>query len=348
MNTFDPDSLPSKAEILLIKIRSIGDVVYNTSVYAAIKERWPDSRLTVVVEPPSDEIVKEHPAVDEVLRFRRGPFWKQAMFYLSLRKRRWDAAIDMHEGPRGAVMCFVSGAKWRVGNRRAKRAFLYNVRLDAHRWNPQYPVDFQAALIREMGVEIEIPKPAIYLSDASREAANEFLKRGGVGESAPFCVIHPGTKRVWDQWQYEKFGEIARKMQKEHGLKIVLTTGPGQEDQAEGVRKYLDGVEYVYGLENLQTLAAITQRAKFALCHNGGYMHLAAALGVPVIALFGPVSPRVWKPQGSGNAVMYTNLECSPCNNQTRKSECYQGDAECKRLIEVEDVVKEAEKILNS
>ena len=77
-------------------------------------------------------------------------------------------------------------------------------------------------------------------------------------------------------------------------------------------------------------------------------MHMASVLGASVIALFGVVHPRVWKPLGQRDVVIYKGIQCSPCNDATRKTECYNGDAECKRVIEIEDVLKAIEQILNS
>jgi len=77
-------------------------------------------------------------------------------------------------------------------------------------------------------------------------------------------------------------------------------------------------------------------------------MHIASALGAPVVALFGVVNPWIWKPLGQRDIIIYKHLECSPCNHNTRKKECYEGDAECKRLIEVEDVLAGVERILRS
>ena len=95
----------------------------------------------------------------------------------------------------------------------------------------------------------------------------------------------------------------------------------------------------------VQSLPAITQGASFVVCHNGGYMHLASAMGAPVIALFGVVHPGVWKPLGQRDQVVYKNIECSPCYDHTRKPECYEGDAECKRVIEVDDILKAVERL---
>ncbi len=343
-----PEQLISpRPRILLIKLRSIGDVIYNTAVYSAIKAKWPDSHLTVVVEAPSDELVESHPAVDTVLCFRKKPFREQIKFYWGLLKSQWDIAIDMHEGPRGAFMTRWSGARFRVGHKLAKRSFMYNVRLGLEEFQPKYPIDYQVALIRKMGGRFDgEPAPAIYLPDSAEKYARELLVDHGIAWDEPFCIVHPGTKRVYDQWQYEKFASLIASLQADFKLKVVLTTGPGQEHQVQKVMQYASPKTYVYFQTSLKILAALSRQARFAVCHNGGFMHLVAAMGTPVVAFFGPVSPNVWKPQGSGHAIMYSGLECSPCNKQTRKPECYQGDAECKRLITVEEVLEKVEAIL--
>ncbi len=175
-----------------------------------------------------------------------------------------------------------------------------------------------------------------------------FLAEHGIKNGEEYCVIHSGTKKVYDQWQYEKFARLVENIPDKYGLKVVLTCGPGEEWQAESVIKLVRGRQIKYLQTGLQELGAITQGAKFAICHNGGYMHMASALGTPVVALFGVVNPRVWKPLGPRDMVIYKNIECSPCNKQTRKSECYEGDAECKRVIAEEDVLEAVERILNS
>lgn len=344
MQAFNPGLVSPKAKILIIKLRSIGDVVYNTSVYAPLKKRWPESRLTVIVEPPSDEIVKDHPAVDETICFKKNSWFKQLLFYLRLFLRRYDIAIDMHEGPRGAVMCFLTGARWRIGNKFAKRSFLYNTKLDFSDLHPKYPVDYQVALIRKMGVDFDVTAPAIYVSQSAREKAQRLLINKGV--NGTFCIIHPGVTRVFDHWQPEKFAAVAEYCYSQHGLTIVLTCGPGQEEQAQAVARYMLKIPYAMIETSLGEMAAIAEKARFVICHNGGFMHLSAAMGTPVVALFGWANPSVWKPAGSGHAVVYKNLECSPCTQATIKAECLQGDPECKRLITVDDVIQGIEKVL--
>jgi len=340
--------IPPRAKILLIKLRSIGDVVYNTAVYAPLKKTFPDSHLTVLVEKPSYGLVCDHPDVDEVLCFEKGSLWKQAQFYSRLILEGYDVAIDMHEGTRGSVMCFLTRAPMRMGNKFAKRSFLYNTKIDFSDLEPKFPVDYQVALIKKIGVSFDQVTPSVHIPDHARQKAVGFLAEHGIKNGEEYCVIHSGTKKVYDQWQYEKFARLVENIPDKYGLKVVLTCGPGEEWQAESVIKLVRGRQIKYLQTGLQELGAITQGAKFAICHNGGYMHMASALGTPVVALFGVVNPRVWKPLGPRDMVIYKNIECSPCNKQTRKSECYEGDAECKRVIAEEDVLEAVERILNS
>ncbi|MFQ5449552.1 MAG: glycosyltransferase family 9 protein [Nitrospinaceae bacterium] len=330
----------------MIKLRSIGDVVYNTSVYTPLKRCFPDCHLTVLVEKPSYDLVRYHPDVDEVLCFQKDSPLRQAGFYFRLFRARYDVVIDMHEGTRGAVMCFLTGARFRVGHKYARRSFLYNVKLEFKDLQPKYPIDYQTALIKKMGAHFDRVAPAIHLDPARRKNALRLLEKNGIHREDEYCIIHPGTAKIFNQWQHEKFARLAEIFHADYGLKVILTCGPGEEDQVHSVTRLIKNIPFVFLTADLQELGVITQGARFALCHNGGYMHLASVLGTPVIALFGAVHPRVWKPLGERDVILYKKVECSPCNHKTRKKECYSGDAECKRLIAVEDVLEGVDRIL--
>ena len=343
---FDREKLPPGSKILLIKLRSIGDVIYNTAVYTPLKQYFPDSHLTVLVERPSYDLVRNHPDVDEVLCFNKGSLLEQARFYWKLFSGGYDMAIDMHEGTRGSIMCFLTRARYRVGHKFANRAFFYNVKLEFSDLQPKFPLDYQVALIKKLGATFDRVKPVIHIADTSRENALRILEKNGIGFENSYCIIHPGIKKIFNQWQFEKFARLAEIFSTDYGLKIVITCGPDEEDQAQAMIRMVEGAPIAFIMADLQELAVITEGAKFAVCHNGGYMHLASVMGTPVIALFGSVHPRVWRPLGEKDEVIYKQQECSPCNLKTRKKECYDGDAECKRVITVEDVMAAADRIL--
>ncbi len=343
---FDKTKIPPQAKILLIKLRSIGDVIYNTAVYRPLKQSFPDAHLTVLVERASYDLVRDHPDVDEALCFDKGSLWDQLKFYWMLFKGRYDVAIDMHEGTRGAIMCFATQAPLRVGHKLARRSFLYNVKLELDGFQLDYPLDYQVALIKKMGAVFDKIAPAIHLSDASRDRARKLLLENGIRPEDPYCIIHPGTRKIYNQWPFDRFARLAERFAVDYGLKVVITCGPGEEDLAQAVIREIKDTSFVLITASLQELGAITEGAEFSVCHNGGYMHLSSVLGTPVIALFGSVHPRVWKPLGQRDVILYKQVECSPCNHKTRKKECYQGDTECLQKITVDDVLEGVNRIL--
>ena len=339
------DQIKPNAKILLIKVRSIGDVVHNTSVYGPIKKHLPNARLTVLVESSSYDIVKNHPDVDEVLCLKKTSFLEQAKFYLKFIQKRYDVAIDMHEGTRGAVLCFLSQSRFKVGNIFAKRSFLYNTKINFSDLKPTLPIDYQVALISKLGVPIENPQPIIHVSETWRKNAHNLLVSKNFNPKKPYCIIHPGARK-YDQWQYEKFAEIMECFFIRFNLGIILTCGPGQFDQVKKLTACLSKeVPYTFISTEFSILLGITASAKFVVCHNGGYMHAASAIGVPVAALFGLTDYRIWKPLGENSVVLHQDIDCWPCSSKTMIQVCWNGIPECKELISVEDVIKSIQQL---
>ena len=339
------DHIKPDAKILLIKLRSIGDVVYNTAVYSPIKKHLPNARLTVLVESPSYHIVKNHPDVDEVLCFKKTSFVEQAKFYLNLMRNRYDVAIDMHEGTRGAIMCFLSRAQFKIGNIFAKRSFLYNKKINFLDLKPSIPIDYQVALINKIGIPMDNPQPAVHVNKAWQKNAHDLLISKNTDPEKPYCIIHPGARK-YDQWQYEKFAEIAEYFFNRFNLNIILTCGPGELKQIEKLTTCLkNNTPYTFISTELSVLLGITASAKFVVCHNGGYMHAASALGVPVAALFGLTDYRIWKPLGEKSIVIHKDIDCWPCTSKTMKQVCWDGKPECKELISVEDVINSIQQL---
>ena len=338
MLIFPREKSPKNPKILIIKLRSIGDVVYNTAVYTPLKKSFPDCHLTVLVEHFSLDIVRNHPDVDRVLSFEKKSWLHSFGFYYRLFADQYDVVIDMHEGTRRAVMCFVTQATYRVGHKFANRSFLYNVKLDFGALNPNRPIDYQVALIKEMGVEFGEIAPSIHIPESAQTKADKLLQAEGIDPHEPFCILHPGAK-PYDRWEAEKFAQLADTIYSQHHLKTLLTCGPGQEHMVDEITPIIKNAPYAFISTRLEILGAITQKAQFVVCHDGGYMHFAAALGVPVVGLFGWTNPKTWRPPGKNATIVSKEIECRPCNRQTRKEACWNGRPECKSLISVEDIL---------
>ena len=335
-------SPPKKPKILLIKLRSIGDVIYNTVVYSPIKKAWPDAHLTVIVEPPSYDIVRYHPDIDRVLIFDKKTIQKKIRFYWKLFSERYDIAIDMHEGPRGAGMCFLSCAPFKIGHKFAPRSFVYNTKIDFSDLKPKHPIDYQVALIKKLGVAIDKIQPDIYVPQGIQDQADRLLKEKGV--LGPFCIIHPGA-RLHDQWQLQKFADLVDIISQRYGLKIILTCGPGQESEVHEILRKIKNASCIFIQTGLNELAAITKRADFVICHNGGYMHLASAVGTPIVALFGSSNPNIWSPLGKNHVIL---RHSSPPVSTSNQKDSLDKRPNYKEHITVEEVLEGLDQVLGN
>lgn len=336
-------SLPPNPKILIIKLRSIGDVIHNTVIYSPIKKTWPDSHLTVVVEPPSYDIIRYHPAIDKILIFDKKTISKQFKFYWKLFKECYDIAIDMHEGPRGAGMCFLCFATFRIGNKFAPRSFVYNTKIDFSDLKPKYPIDYQVALMKKLGVVFDHIQPDVHVPQNIHDQADRLLKEKGISDK--FCIIHPGA-RLHDQWQLQKFAELVDIIGQQYRLKIILTCGPGEENIIKEIIERIENVPYVFIQTGLNELAAISSRAEFVICHNGGYMHLAAAVGTPTVALFGTSNPEIWGPLGKNHVVLQHKLDDFPSTSKIIHRDRLDSEHNCKERITVEEVLNAINKVL--
>ncbi len=347
---FKPEYLPEKAKILLIRLKSIGDVTLNTAVFPLIKENFPGCKLDYLAMTPCDQIVSHDPNIDQVLKFSKFSGWKGAMQWLDLIKRirqvRYHMVIDMHGGPRSAVFAAMSGAKYKVGLARSRRARFYNVRVDPIFDHSVPAVEFQSKMLELLGLQISRQSPKIHLLEKELQGIKEKMKLVGINPEQPFAVIHPGVESVHNQWQPEKFAEVADTFQSKFKIQVLFDFAPNEASQVREVLKFMKTPARAIQT-TLREFAAMTKQARFLLTHNSGPMHMGAAVSSPVFALFGPVSPDRWIPQVDPNLVFYKKLECSPCNVSSRKEECFQGNSECKRLITADEVIDGISKTLD-
>ena len=137
----------------------------------------------------------------------------------------------------------------------------------------------------------------------------------------------------------KKFAELADTIYFQHNMKTLLICGPGQKHIIDEIIPKIKNAPFAFLSTDLQELGAITQEARFVVCHDGGYMHFASALGAPVVGMFGWTNPGIWGPPGNNTTIVSKEIECRPCNLKTRKEECWNGRPECKSLITVKDIV---------
>ncbi|MGC8491757.1 MAG: lipopolysaccharide heptosyltransferase II [Syntrophobacteraceae bacterium] len=328
-------------KILIVKPSAFGDVIHGLPVLHALRERYPQAELHWVVAKSFVSILEDHPLIHRLWVIDKDS-WKKPGRIAStcselwklrrgLRAEKFDLVIDLQGLFRSAMIVLFTGARQRVGfeNAREGAGFSYNyrVRTDAE----LHAVEKNLLVARFVGcapAEPQFPLPP-------RGEAPSIVK--GLG---PYAVIAPSAGTLVKRWPAEYFGRLASLLP----IPSVIVTGPSDAPLGDEVAR-LSGSKAVSlaGKTTLKELSALLAGARFLLTCDSGPMHLAAALGVPVFAVFGPTSPRRTGPYGKIHTILRLSLPCSPCF--TRKP-C--PDWRCIREITPEMVFEAIEKTVSS
>lgn len=347
--------------ILIVRLRSIGDVVFTTPAIRALRRRFPTAHLTYIVEPAAAPLVAGNPHLDDVIVAPRRGGVRQIVNDLALarrlRHRQFDLAIDFHGGPRSSLLTFLSGARRRIGYTIAGRSWMYTDRIARTReLRPRHSVENQWDLLRPLGIAPPEPSrdPVEMVRDASAAARIEArLARAGLGPDDELVVIHVSAGNPFRRWPLPHFAVVAAALADE-GYSVLVTSGPSELDAAARVmedarrlssdgacRRILD-----IGEVPLDELRAVLDRAALYIGGDSGPLHVAATTRVPVVGLYGPTLPvrsGPWRsPDAVHEAVEVEGLACRPCDQRA----CAPGDFRCLTTISAEHVLAAARRAL--
>ena len=320
---------------LVIKLGHIGDVLVTTPVIRALHEAWPGVRVTMVVNQGTEAMVAHSPQIEQVLVVRRdlggiAALRSQLALLGALRSARFDLSLELSGGDRGAFLCRASGAGLRVGFEPKKphfRARAFHLLVD-QRGTQNHVVDTFLRQPRALGLE---PTDTRMLFEPGREAgerAEGILKESGLA-GKPFAVVHPTSRWMFKCWTTSGVAEVIGRL-RERGLAIVLTCAPDEHEmrynyqvlEQAGTRDVLD----LSGKVDLLLLGALLECAKLFFGVDSAPMHMAAALGTPVAAIFGPSGDVMWGPWQVANQTITGDCPERPCGrdgcNGSKVSRC--------------------------
>jgi len=302
----------SVRKILVIKPRAIGDVVLSTAVLKNLRLAFPRARIDFLTEYANREVVAGNPHVDDVILFhakRDNGFG----LILKIRRRRYDLVFDLFGNPRSAIVTFFSRASHRVGYRFGWRRYCYNVVLEP-RGGEVHNVEFNLDAVRGIGVTPASARIEFPLDSDSEEFAEDFFSREGLAGS--FVVaLNPGGGWYTKRWRIPQFAALADILVAEFGVKVLLVWGPGEENDVEELQSKMSRPSLSLPQTSLKQLGAVLKRCDLFVTNDSGPMHIAAAVGVPVVALFGPTNPHLQGPVGSSHEVVRNErLFCLGCN----------------------------------
>lgn len=337
--------------ILIIKLRYIGDVLLSTPVLTAVRERFPAARLTIAVNRGTEDMVKYNSTVNEVLVVERSGIASQLGVFHQVRQRRFDCVIDLTDGDRSACLTRFSGAPIRIG---------FN---DEHRWRgrlyttivPARPaivhrVERDLAALVPLGVEAKGRQVVLHTSKEDDDAADRLLLELGVLRTdgalvKPLVIFHPGARYWFKAWPAERFADLADHLSETYGCQILVGGTVQDRVLADAiVNQSASKPISIAGRATLLQFASLIKRCRLFIGNDNGAMHMAAAIGTPVVGLFGPSNPAEWGPRGRSVQVVYKGMDCRQCFHPT----CLRGEENCMKKITVDEVVAASERWLSA
>lgn len=303
------------ARVCLVKPSALGDVVQALPVLAGLRRRWPETHFAWVVNRSLAGLLAGHPQLDEVIEFDRGGRGRSRAGALvamvaRLRREPFDLTIDLQGLLRSGVIAWLSRAPRRIGlgGSREGASWFYTdvVPVETAQMSA---VTRYWRVAQALGCEGDPPAAQLGITSEHRAWVESVL--GGLPR--PWLVVHSGAAWETKRWPPEHFAAVARRAQEEMGVSIVLVGGPGEGPLAERVAAGLlaRGVVNLAERTPLLRLAAVCQQADAFLSGDTGPMHLAAAVGTPVVGVFTCTSPRRAGPYGPQHRVVATRVDCA-------------------------------------
>lgn len=317
---------------------SIGDIVHALPVVETIKRHQPDLFIGWVVRRRCESLLDGNPAIDRLYVLSEEPnFAEMLSLRRALRREHYDTAMDMQGLFISGLVSWMSGARRRIGldrNREANRLFLTDATVEG-RDESHHAIDILKGFARAAGARAdfdELPTQE-YLANGEGAAADRLL----AGLAGPRVALNVGASTPYKQWPLEYWAEIARYLCAQ-GLSVVLVGGPSEIEQVSEVENAVEKsgqLVNLAGRTDLRQLAAVLARCDLVVSGDTGPMHIAGAVGTPVVAIFGPTHPARTGPYGRKNLVIWKQLACSPCY---RHPTC-EGRVDCLRAIAPADVI---------
>jgi lipopolysaccharide heptosyltransferase II len=345
-------------KILLVRLREIGDVVFTTPLVSALHEHFPHAQITYLVEPAAAPVLATNTRIDRLIVTPRQTFIADMVFGLSLRKERFDLAIDFHGGPRASLLTWLSRAPVRIGYNVTGRGWMYTHRVARPREiRPRHAVRNQWDLLAPLGIPLSEPECFSVEMSPDTTAVQRLsgrLEKAGVGPTDRIVVVHVSAGNPFRRWPQSAFATVVAELARETGMRVLVTSGPSEPEAAQRVADEagagLDSITrerlLTIGDLSLAELRALFDRAALFIGGDSGPLHIAATSFIPIVALYGPTLPvrsSPWRPSYlPSESVEVSGLECRPCNQRV----CAPGDFRCLKWIEPGTVLDAARRAL--
>jgi heptosyltransferase-3 len=313
--------------ILLIQLGDIGDVVLTGPALQLLRERFPNARISFCVREKAAELAAEFPWASDVIAVEKGgrtgaeEIRFQINWFSRLRKARYDVAVDLRTGTRGAVIAALSGARCKIGRFESDgklwRNRVFHVLVDPPEEHREYSVRHHVNILQPLELGRDIPPLFLPISEFRTDNARRKLHEHGIPENQPLIAFHPFSLWSYKEWVPEEWACLIDHIHTTTEAQVIVTGAPEERTRAKRLvdRCRIPPVNLA-GETPLADLPGILGCCRLFVGVDTAALHIAAAVGTPTIGIFGPSSPVSWAPRGPHHRVVQHQLPCVPCRDK--------------------------------
>lgn len=342
-------SLPENIQnILIVELLYIGDIIAITPTIRALKQKFTNARIDVMLRPSMQEVLTGNPNVNKILAYDKQDFETGFSTIINELRGRYDLAVLLHPGVdigNYKVSTFLKNAKipFRIGC--TKVGFLEGKGFFMHRktkptFELKHKIEDNLDVVRTIGVNTEDKHLEIYTTKSAQNYINSLLKKEGVSEKDFIMTIHAVPQHKTHEWLIERFASVADKLIENYHIKIIFT---GSQKDIEYNQRIINLMKNkainLAGKTDIKQFFAAIKRASLVISVDTSAIHVAAALNKPVIALFGAGNPKIWGPYCKNSVVIFKeNESCTSCMKHNCKK-----NYKCMKAITEDDVLNAVE-----
>ena len=309
--------------ILVIRLDRLGDVVLSTPVLHALRQHVPHAFIAMMVRPACRQLLEGHPHLNEIIVYekedRHHSAWATIQFARQLKRYDFDTAIVLHPSRRSHWIPWLAQIPTRIGYDR-KGGWLLTHRLPHRKQEGgRHEAAYTLELLSPLGIPVTAnPRPVVCVSPRAIQRVNEMLCEASVQSADTLVAIHPSASCISKRWMPQRFAEVADRLITEQRVRVCLIAGPEDTLYAHQVMDAMrQPAMNLAGRLSVGELAALLQRCRLLISNDSGPVHIAAAVGTPVVDIFGRnqrgLSPARWGPLGEGHVVLHKEVGCVTC-----------------------------------
>jgi len=339
------------SNILLIQLGDIGDVVLSFPCIRALRENFPEANIIVAVREKAKELIEDCQwATDVIFIKEEKRTWVdelkyQKTFFSRLRGFRFDLTIDIKPGERGAILTFLSGAKQKLSFY-ASDGKLWRNRVFTHLMLPQpepgqHMSRHYLSLLEAYDIRTDHTWPEHHVSQDKLQKARALLKRIGVSPHRVIVALQPFSLWKYKEWGVTEYIQLVKWLISEYHVSVIITGSLDERKRADEIIGKCQMEAYnLAGKTSIGTLAAVFKACKLFIGVDSAGVHIAAAVGIPTVGIFGPSSVSDWAPRGKHHHVVHKAFPCVPCTDKGCQDSEFSRCLKELTLEEVKTVVK--------